>query len=69
MVFKCKHKCEGEMSTNGAYKLQPNEAKCSVCQVRYETTSPRCYCCNTILSKRRSRQHNRSRKEAVITRY
>lgn len=66
MTFKCKDKCKKERSTSGYNKNHP---KCSICMVTYETTSKRCYCCNNILSRRKSRQHNLKTKEIIITRY
>jgi hypothetical protein len=67
----CKGKCAKEKPIKGSYKDNSANSKCSMCGIRYYSDARRCYCCNSLLRKRRSRHHSlRLKEEAnLITRY
>lgn len=56
----CKGKCDGEDSYQGQAARKHN-SKCSKCMISYDTDSNRCYCCNLLLRKRRSRNPTRKK--------
>ena len=67
----CKGKCAKEKPIKGSYNDTTTNSKCSMCGIRYYSDTSRCYCCNSLLRKRKSRHHSlRLKAETnLITRY